>query len=100
MIHAYTLSQTSVADQKIISLLEKKQREGFDLLYDTYSAPLYIISLHITGSEAMTLEVLENTFIFIWENISSYTPSKGRFNIWLVGIVKQEAFKKISPAIS
>jgi hypothetical protein len=48
----------------------------------------------------MTLEVLENTFIFIWENISSYTPSKGRFNIWLVGIVKQEAFKKISPAIS
>jgi RNA polymerase sigma-70 factor (ECF subfamily) len=100
MISVYTLPQTSIAEQKMISLLREKQKEGFDLLYDTYSAPLYIISLNITGNKTKALEVLENTFIFIWKNICSYTPAKGRFGIWLVWITKQEAFKKTSSPIS
>jgi RNA polymerase sigma-70 factor (ECF subfamily) len=96
----YTLPQTSIAQQKMISLLKKKQKEGFDLLYDTYSASLYLISFNITGNEVLASEVLENTCIFIWKNIGSYTSSNGRFSVWLVGIVKQEALKKMHSAIS
>ena len=94
MIHACTLPQSSITEQKMISLLIKKEKEGFDLLYDTYSASLYLISLTITRNETMASQVLENTFIFIWKNIDAYNPSKGRFGIWLVWIVKQEAFKR------
>lgn len=100
MIHAYTLHQISLAQQEIICLVKKKQRDGFDLLYDTYSATLYTISLNILDNETMALEVMENTFIFIWKNIDSYTPSKGSFGVWLVWIVKQEASKKTSSSIS
>jgi RNA polymerase sigma-70 factor (ECF subfamily) len=100
MMRACTLPQTSIAEEQMISLLRKKGEEGFDMLYDTYSAVLYLISLNITGNETIASEVLEDTFIFIWKNIDSYTPSKGRFGIWLVGITKQEAFKKTNSPTS
>ncbi len=96
MNHAYTLFPNSTEEQKVISLLKKKGKEGFDLFYDTYSASLYRLSLNITRNESMAEEVLENTCIFIWQNIHSYHPSEGRFGIWLVYIVEQEAFKKMS----
>jgi DNA-directed RNA polymerase specialized sigma24 family protein len=99
MNSAYTLSPSSETEQKIIFLLKKKGKEGFDLLYDTYSVNLYTLCLNITGSKTMAEEVLENTCLFIWQNIHAYHPSEGSFGVWLVGIVKQEASKKMNSAI-
>jgi RNA polymerase sigma-70 factor (ECF subfamily) len=77
--------------QEIICLLKNKEKEGFDRLYDTYSAALYKLSLHITRDAKLAQQVLENSFIFIWKNINTYTPSQISFGVWLVSIVKQEA---------
>ena len=93
MIHAYTLPLPSTAEQEIVCLLEEKQKEGFDLLYDTYSKSLYTISLHLTGNSLVAEKVMENSFIYIWKNINSYSPASGSLGVWLAGIVKGEAFK-------
>lgn len=100
MIHANALPQIRTDEQQIVSLLKDKRKEGFELLYDRYSKSLYIISLHITGNTSKAVQVLENTFIYIWKNIDSYTPATSSFGVWLVWIVKQEAFKLPRSTIS
>lgn len=93
MIHSYTLDEGSTADQKIVSLLKDKRKEGFEMLYDIYSKSLYTISLHLAGNSFMAEQVMENTFLYIWNNIDSYTPAKSSFGVWLVWIVKRQASK-------
>ncbi|QHT65310.1 hypothetical protein GXP67_00785 [Rhodocytophaga rosea] len=82
-----------LAQQEIISLIKNKEKEGFDRLYDTYSVALYKLSLHITSDDKLAQQVLENSFVFIWKNIDTYTPSQISFGVWLISIVKQEANK-------
>jgi DNA-directed RNA polymerase specialized sigma24 family protein len=100
MIHAYALPQIRTAEQQVVSLLKSKHKEGFELFYETYSKFIYIISLRITGNTSLAMQALENTCIYIWKNIDSYTPSNCSFGVWLVWIVKQEAFKLTHSPIS
>ena len=93
MSYSYTLPQTSTAEQKIVSLLKDKRKDGFELLYTIYSKSLYTVSLHLTGNSLVAEQVMENSFIYIWKNIDSYTPARGSFGVWLVWIVKGEVFK-------
>ncbi|MDO1451585.1 sigma factor [Rhodocytophaga aerolata] len=95
MSHSYTLHQISLAEQKIVSLLKDKNKEGFELLYDTYSKSLYTLSLHLTSNSSVAEQVMENTFIYIWKNIDSFLPARSSFGVWLVCIVKGEAIKLI-----
>ncbi len=60
-------------------------------LYDKYGPPLYGVILKIVGSEAIAQEVLQDTFIKIWKNGSTYDPGKGTLFTWMLNIARNTA---------
>lgn len=92
------------SEEQLIELLKNGDTSAFSYLYDNYSGALFgIISKMITDKE-LAEDVLQEAFVKIWNNFSSYDPSKGRLFTWMLNItrnltidtVRSKSYKKQS----
>ncbi|MBT8184646.1 MAG: sigma-70 family RNA polymerase sigma factor [Eudoraea sp.] len=89
-------------DIQLIDLLRNGDQNALYQLYDRYSAALYGIIIRMCRDEAMAKDLLQESFIKIWQKISSYNPEKGKFYTWSYRIAKNttlNALRKSRPLI-
>jgi RNA polymerase sigma-70 factor (ECF subfamily) len=82
-------------EQQLISLLKSNDRNAFEYLYDHYSAALYGIIVKIVKDEERACDVMQDTFLKIWKNISSYNSEKGTLFTWILNIARNTAIDKL-----
>jgi len=76
-------------------LLSGKDAKGIEILYDNYSAALYGVIYRIVGKDEIAEDVLQETFLKIWNNFSQYDASKGRLFTWILNIARNLAIDKV-----
>ena len=75
--------------QKIlIELLTANSHKAIPLIYDKYSGALYGIILRIVKQEEVAQELLQDTFVKIWQKRSYFDNSKGRLFTWMAQIAR------------
>ena len=84
----------NINEPDLVILLQKQDRAALEYLYDHYSAALHGIILRIVKSEEVAQEVLQDAFMKIWKNISSYDASKGRLFTWMLNVSRNLAIDK------
>jgi RNA polymerase sigma-70 factor (ECF subfamily) len=89
------VSTSTVKEQELIRLLQAKEKMGFDLLYDKYGKCLYLVILKIVQDQEIAGEVLQDSFINIWQQASSYDSSKGSLLSWLLSIIRHTAHARM-----
>lgn len=85
------MSKTTYTELELINLLKNKSEAGYTYLYDNYSSTLYGIILKVVKSEESAQDVLQDTFIKIWKNISTYDSAKGKLFTWMLNIARNKA---------
>ncbi len=86
---------TTIAENELVVLLQQHDRKGFEYLYERYSAALYGVVLRIVRSEESAEDVIQEAFVKVWKNISSYEKSKGTLFTWLLNVARNTAIDKI-----
>lgn len=76
---------------EIIHLLRIKDEKGLSYLYDHYSSALNGIIIRILVSKNLSEEVLQQTFLKIWEKIDLYDENKSQLFTWMSRIAKNTA---------
>lgn len=71
--------------------LKAGDEKALDQAYLKYSAALYGVLHKILRSEEAAGDVLQDTFVKIWLNISRYDASKGTFFTWMLNIARNSA---------
>jgi RNA polymerase sigma factor (sigma-70 family) len=84
-----------ISEEDLISLLADRKTKGMEILYDNYSAALYGVIYRITRNDEVAEDVLQDSFLKIWNNFSQYDSSKGRLFTWMVNIVRNQAIDKV-----
>lgn len=87
--------RTLIAEADLVALLQQRDRRGFALLYDNYSAALYGIILKIVRTEDVAADVMQDAFVKIWRNIDSYHSGKGTLFTWILNVARNTAIDKI-----
>jgi len=82
-------------DSEIIRNILNKDKNALYLIYDKYSGALFGVILRICRNQALAEDVLQETFVKIWENIGSYNADKGRFYTWAYRIAKNTALNAV-----
>ncbi len=82
--------QTYHQDELIILIRERNQK-AFAYLYDNYSQALFGVIDSIINNQEESEDVLQNTFLKIWNNFDSYDASKGRLYTWMLNIARNLA---------
>jgi RNA polymerase sigma-70 factor (ECF subfamily) len=75
-------------EEELVEMLKQGNRQAFSVLYDSYSrALLGVIKKNIPDDE-IAEDVLQDSFIKIWNNRLMYDASKGRLYTWMLNIVR------------
>ena len=72
----------------LIELLREGNQKVVPLIYDKYSGALYGIIFRIVRNEEAAAEILQDTFVKVWQKRDLYDASKGRLYTWMMNIAR------------
>jgi len=81
-------------DGLILELQNGNQR-AFERIYELYSESTYGIIFSIVHDEKIAEEILQDVFLKIWNNSSSYNADKGRFFTWVLNIARNASIDQL-----
>lgn len=76
-------------------MLRRREKVAAEALYDMYSSSLYGVILRIVNETNLAEDILQETFVKIWQSFSSYSAEKGRLFTWMVNIARNLSIDKI-----
>ncbi|EDP71699.1 RNA polymerase, sigma-24 subunit, ECF subfamily protein [Flavobacteriales bacterium ALC-1] len=77
-------------DNSLIRDLKAKDERALSLLYDKYSGAIYSVILKMIRDEGKAQNLLQDTFMTVWEKAERYDETKGRFYTWVYRIAKNK----------
>ncbi|TFF34297.1 RNA polymerase sigma factor [Mucilaginibacter psychrotolerans] len=85
----------SLSEEELILALRNREKIAVEALYDMYSASLFGVISRIITEIPVAEDVLQETFVKIWNSFSGYSAEKGRLFTWMVNIARNLAIDKI-----
>ncbi|WP_423148596.1 RNA polymerase sigma factor [Rubrolithibacter danxiaensis] len=85
----------TLSESELILGIRKREKIASEALYDMYSAALYGIIFRVVQHQEIAEDVLQESFIKIWNSFDSFDPSKGRLFTWMVNIARNLSIDKI-----
>jgi RNA polymerase sigma factor (sigma-70 family) len=85
----------SLTEEELVQALRNREKIAIEALYDMYSSSLMGVIARIVIDEAVAEDVLQETFIKIWNSFQSYNTEKGRLFTWMINIARNMAIDKV-----
>jgi len=85
----------SLSEEELILALRNREKIAAEALYDMYSASLFGVISRIVIDTATAEDVLQDTFVKIWNSFGSYSAEKGRLFTWMVNIARNLSIDKL-----
>ena len=85
----------AAALMRLIGAVALGDRSAYRSLYDATSPKLFAIALRILREESRAEDVLQDSFVNVWNGAAGYNPSLSAPMTWLVTIVRNRAFDYI-----
>ncbi|GAA6135614.1 sigma-70 family RNA polymerase sigma factor [Oceaniserpentilla sp. 4NH20-0058] len=85
-------------NKELMELLARcalNDQKALEALYLKTSGYLNAVAYRILGSEEASNEVLQESFLQIWNNASSYSSVQGEPSTWITSIVRYRAIDKL-----
>ena len=95
VIEVTALKKLTLTEPELVLALQSKDSTVLKTLYSMYSSALYgVISRIITHTE-LAEDVLQETFVKIWQSAEHYDNSKGRLFTWMMNIARNLSIDKL-----
>ncbi|MBR9921203.1 MAG: sigma-70 family RNA polymerase sigma factor [Bacteroidetes bacterium] len=79
---------------QLVQLIKDQNEEGLSLLYQNYSGALLHMIMKIIPEQNLAEELLQDTFVKIWDKIHLFDPTKGRLFTWMAQIARNTSLDK------
>ena len=80
--------------KKALTILKKGNKAAFDAIFRLYAPRLYYFVLGFFGNKVEAEEIVQETFIKVWENRAQIDENRN-FNTFLVAIAKHIVYNKL-----
>lgn len=76
------------SEDELVRALKEKDEQAFSYLYDNYSPAIYGVIFKMIEEKELAEDLLQETFVKIWNNFSSYDSTKGRLFTWMLNLCR------------
>lgn len=88
-------AKKTLSENDLVQAIRQKDKIGAEALYDMYSGSLYGVIFRIVQHEEIAEDILQDTFVKIWNSFPLYDPAKGRLFTWMVNVARNLSIDKI-----
>ena len=75
-------------EDELLKRLKLHEEQAYQFLYDHYSKALFVVIKQIITQQEAAEDLLQETFVKIWQNIHTYDGSRGRLYTWMLSIAR------------
>lgn len=83
-----------LSDEELALYMQNHNGEGIEEVINRYQAPLFRYILRLARDEELAEDILQNTFISVYQNINSF-DSRRKFSSWIYRISHNKAINEI-----
>jgi RNA polymerase sigma factor (sigma-70 family) len=83
------------SEEEIIRQLRARDQKSVRYLYDHYGMALYGMIFKIVKNQSLSEELLQEAFVKIWNNFSSFDETKGKLYTWMLNVSRNLAIDKV-----
>lgn len=83
------------SEKDLINQLQVGNTRALSSLYDKYSGALYGVIVRMCKDDAQAQDILQETFVKIWQKCSSYDSEKGNFYTWAYRIARNTTLNSL-----
>ena len=80
-----------LSDEALIHSLALGVIWSLEILYQRYSRLLYSVVYRMISDHQVAEDLLQETFVSVWQNAGSYSSQSGAVRSWLVAIIRHRA---------
>jgi RNA polymerase sigma-70 factor (ECF subfamily) len=88
-------NQAVKSDGALFAEMAKKQSEALSALYDRHAARLYGLALKILKDPALAEDVLQDLFLYLWQNAEKFEARRGQPLAWMMILCRNRAIDKL-----
>jgi RNA polymerase sigma-70 factor, ECF subfamily len=85
------LGYAQTSDEELMAMVVERRTEAFEALYDRYAGVSYSLALRIVGDRGSAEEVVQDTFVAVWQRAETYNAEYGKLYSWLLRITRNRA---------
>jgi len=80
--------------QELMRGVVRRDRAAFAALYDRTAPQLFGIALRILRQREEAEDVLQETYVAVWDRAASFDPERGSVMTWLVTVLRHRAIDR------
>jgi RNA polymerase sigma factor (sigma-70 family) len=78
-------------DLELVRRLAARDPGAFETLYRRYAASIYGVAVRVLRQAFLAQEVVQDTFVAVWNAPDAYDPSRGPFRAYLMSLAHHRA---------
>ena len=80
-----------LADEDLMAIVDRKDPEAFEALYDRHGGAAYSLAFRIVGDRSLAEDTTQEAFLSIWRSKSGFDRARGSVRSWVLSIVRNRA---------
>jgi RNA polymerase sigma-70 factor, ECF subfamily len=83
------------ADAVLVQAVAAGSEPALATLYDRHARLIFQIALRVGGDRAVAEEVVQDTFLALWDRAERYDPALGELRSWLAVVARNRALNRV-----
>ena len=84
-----------MSDSALFAEIARKKADALSVLYDRHAARLYGLALKILKDPALAEDVLQDLFLYLWQNAEKFEERRGQALAWMMILCRNRAIDKL-----
>ncbi len=82
-------------DSKLVRAVASGSEDALAALYDQYAGAVYATARRLTSDRGLAEDVVQETFLALWNRAEQYNPAMGSLPAWLLTIARNRTIDRL-----
>ena len=87
-----------LSDASLVRQLIEGSQDALEGLYDRHAGTVFAAALQVSRDRGTAAEVVQETFLTLWNRAERFDPSRGALSTWLLAIARNRAIDRLRAA--
>jgi RNA polymerase sigma-70 factor (ECF subfamily) len=98
MLLSLLMAVLAEADAGIVKRLQARDPQALAEIYDRYGRIVYSLILRVVRNRAIAEDLLQETFLRVWNRAQAFDAQRGAFGPWLLSVARNRAIDYLRSA--